>query len=119
VDLAGDPAVEAELVLAGDREAGAVFPAGDVVRLDRVESLAGAEVEAVLQRLRKEAKTTDVEPALVREAFVSTTDDRLGELLRVRPVGLPTADVEVADDLAPSRCSRCTLPFETSKPSTS
>jgi len=46
VDLAGDPAVVAELVGSGEREAGLVFPAVDVVGLDRVKALFGAELEA-------------------------------------------------------------------------
>ena len=106
MDLAGDPAVEAQLVGGGDREAGLVFPAGDVVGLDRVEALAGADVEAPLERLGEAVEAADVEPALVREAFVAAADHRAGELRRRRAGSSPSCRRRGSrSTLRPWRCS--------------
>jgi hypothetical protein len=100
VDLARDPAVEVQLLTPGDPEAGVVFgfPAGDVVGLDGVEVLAGADAEPPPQRPLEPVEVGDVEPSLVGEAFVAAADDRSRELAAVGSVALPAADVEVADD---------------------
>ena len=79
VDLRGDPAVEAELVGRGEREAGVVFVAGDVVGLDRVEALARADVEAASEVGASSVEAADVEPALVGEALVALALHRLGK----------------------------------------
>jgi hypothetical protein len=97
MDLPGDPAVEAQLGGGGDREAGVVFPAGEVVGLDRVEALASTHRDPRPQRRRKGRVTADVEPALVGEAFVALADHRRGESAGIGPVALPAADVEVTD----------------------
>jgi hypothetical protein len=97
VNLLGDPAVEAKLVFPGQREAGVVGVAVDVVRFDRVEALARAAVEAVVEDRRQDPDPADVEPALLRVPLVAPALDRLRETAGVGPVALPAADVEVAD----------------------
>src|ERR1700742_3678111 len=99
VDLVGDPAVVAELIGAGEREAGVVFPAGDVVGLDRVEALLRAEIEPLVHDRREAVEVTDVEPTLVRKAFVALAQDRFREPRGVGPVFLPAADVDITDRL--------------------
>jgi len=97
VNLLGDPAVEAQLVLPRQREAGVVGVTVDVVRLDRVEALAGAAVEAVVEDRRQDPDPADVEPAFLWVPLVALALDRLRETAGVGPVALPAADVEVAD----------------------
>jgi hypothetical protein len=97
VDFASDPAVEAELVAGGEREPGLVLVAGEVVRLDPVEPLAPAAVDAAAEDRRQQVDAADVEPALVGVALVGATENGLREASRIGPVALPGADVEVAD----------------------
>ena len=76
----------------GDREAGLVFvPAGEVVGLDRVEALARAHRDPRFAAApAKQPEAADVEPALVREAFVAVADHRPREAGRRRAGSSPS-----------------------------
>lgn len=94
------PDVELELIGLGEREAGIISVAVNVVRLHGIEAFRLALVEPGAQNRCQAVDLPDVEPLLACPASVIVANEVGRELISVWPPIFPTADADVADDSA-------------------